>query len=326
MNKENAASGMGVKVGTMPFELKTQGYYGYFDDWITDTDTLKIANNRASAATPPSGATGSLTTLSSTSIQWLITAEGNVKNYVASNTDEDNIGIRPGTFGKMTFSVVPKEQETVSISFKISLEPYKTVYQTQVVDGETVYVYADGADTPNELAPVSVANNADYADANKYIASHIMFFKGRTGEVGNYKYSGLITPGETFALVYDEDTASYTSELTFSKSGDDLTEKEFTIYWVWPETLAEAVLPETMQNKGSHAITNGTEIISKLQNDPTAFLMGYNSANDTNGTSNANLSQAVIKNYYSKLSSEYNDADQEIGDNIGYILLTLEAF
>ena len=325
MNRDVGTSGMSITTTTLPFELKTAGYYGYYDDWITDENVAKIAANRSSATVPPAGESGTLTTGSSAAIQWLVTDESNAKNYVEANTTEENKGIRPGSFGKMTFWVVPKTNETVSVNFKISLEPFKTVYQTSGTGANEVYVYEPGSDTPVELQPVSVAGNADYAEAITYISTHILFFKTRTESNGVYTYSDLITLGEEFTLVYDEDTETYASELTFDKDGDDLLEEELTIYWIWPETLAEAVLPENQQKTGYHAISSGTEVVTKLQSNPGAFLKGYNSSADTNGTADADLTQAVIKTYYSKLSSEYNDADQEIGDNIGYLLLTLEA-
>ena len=325
-NDSVSSDGMGIRVGSSPFELKTVGYYGYYDNYLPG-DFTKVANNLASAAQPPSGEYSSLSTANGSSIQWLITADSNAKNYVTSSTNEDNKGIRPGTSGEMKFWIVPKDQQTINVKFKLEITPYINNY---VLDENGNYTFAEGSDAPIEDTPISIAGNSNYTTVLNYLVSHIMFFKNRTevtpqsGE-SYYTYSDLITLDNDFDLVYDSTNHVYTSTLTFSSEESVLQDKELSIYWVWPETLAEAILPEAKQNPGYHAICTGDEILNKLKANPSYFLKGYNAATDTDNTTNANLTKSVIEQYYSRLSVEYNNADQEIGDNIGYIMLTLSA-
>lgn len=322
-NDSVSAGGMGVRVGTSPFELKTVGYYGYYDDYLPSDYVKKDSIINVA----DSGTRTELSTANGASIQWLITADNNAKNYITSSTKDDNKGIRPGTSGEMKFWVVPKEQQTITIRFKLEATPYKTNYK---VDNDGNYIFSSGASVPDEDPPISIATDPNYANVRNYLNSHILFFKHRTEvtpQSGDsyYTYSDLISLGEEFDLVYDTTNSVYTNTLTFDINDGDLQEKPLSIYWVWPETLAEAILPEAKQNSGNHAVCTDNEIINKLKDNPSYFLKDYNAASDTDNTANSDLSKDIIGQFYSRLSVEYNNADQEIGDNIGYIMLTLSA-
>ena len=326
MSREVSAGSMAITTATSPFELKTKGYYGYYDDYL-DEGVEKIADDLETAGLPPSGTNSELTTNGNT-IQWLITDTYNAKNYVTSSTKDDDKGIRPGTSGEMKFWVVSKGSRTINICFRLTVSPFKTNY---ILDESGNYVFSEGATTPDESTPISIATDDDYTDVRNYLFSHILFFKKRTlvepaSGSSYYTYSDLISLDEDFNLVYDSVNNIYTSTLTFDvDEGDVLQDKPLSIYWVWPETLAEAVLPENSQETGHHAVCTGDEIINKLKANPSYFLKDYNAASDTGNTANADLTKEIIKQYYPRLSLEYNNADQEIGDNVGYILLSLAA-
>ena len=322
MNKNVETNGMGVQVSVTPFELKTVGYYGYYDDWLS-SGTGKIAESREEAPKPPSGTIETISTEYNATIQWLITAEDNAKNYVTDNTDEDEVGIRPGSSGSLKFSVVPRERETINIRFKLDVIPYRTVYQT---DGSGT-VIIDDDNRPIELAP-EIITEPD--EAVTYLNNHVLFFKNRTGTVGNYVYSDLIPLNEAFELVfvpYAGGGGTYSDSLTFDKNNGELQEKEFTIYWVWPETFAEFALRANQQTGGSRPVCgdDNLETFNKLKLNPGNHLDGYNRATDTDNTPDESLTQDILKTHYSKLSLEYNNADQKIGDNIGYFVLQLTA-
>lgn len=326
MNKETNATSGGVRIATSQFELKTAGYYGYYDDYLP-SDVTKVATDRNAAQQPPSGTTSTLTTANGSNIQWLIAADYNANNYITSATKDEDKGIRPGSSGEMKFWVVSKGARTINITFKIEIVPYRTNY---VIGNDGNYVFSPGSDTPDESTPISIATDNDYADVRNYLYSHLLFFKKRTTvtpQSGSayYTYSDLIPLGSDFELVYDSVNKRYTSTLTFTLDGETLQDEPLSIYWVWPETLAEAVLPEAKQNAGSHAVCTGDEVLDRLKANPNYYLKGYNAATDTEGTVDANLTKDIIAQYYSRLSVEYNNADQEIGDNVGYILLTLSA-
>ena len=318
INKGTVSSGMGVTVNCSSFDLKTTGYYGYFDDWL-DTDVGRIAEDLATAGLPTSGTNGSITTENSATIQWLVTDSSNTKNYVTPGTESDNIGIRPGSFGELSFSVVPKEQETVTISFNIEIVPYRANYRRDN-DGNLIYDPQTGL--PEEDEPTLIE---DDPDAVTYLMSHVLFFRDRTtGSAGNYVYSDLIPLNDSFYLVPGNN--GYVGTLTFAKVNDVLQDREFTIYWVWPETLAEAVLPSTQQASGKYPICSDDdpEIFNFVKDDLGSYLMGFNAETDL-GSASATITQTAIKNHYSKLSAEYNNADQSIGDTVGCFILRLTA-
>ena len=323
MSRSVEGTDASMTAADLPFDIKTVGYYGYYDDYLP-TEYTKL--NKTTNA--PGATSGTLTTGSSSSIQWLITADKNTNNYITSSTKEDAKGIRPGTSGEMKFWIVPKESETINIRFKLSIDPYKANYKLDASGN----IITDENNIPLQNAPTSIANDSNYATVISYLKSHVLFFKRRNPvkksdntTFSHYIYSDLIPLDTEFNLVFDDESETYVNTLTFTLDGSEYQDEPFYIYWVWPETLAEAVLPETMQNNGKHSLCPDGEIFDEFKKNPALFLNGYNSTDDTNGTANADLTQALVYQYYSKLSLEYNNADQEIGDNIGYFVLELNA-
>lgn len=59
----------------------------------------------------------------------------------------------------------------------------------------------------------------------RYVRSHIMMFTDRTGENGNYTYSGYIAPGEEVSKAVTADN------IVEDKNGESLYKA--TVYWVW---------------------------------------------------------------------------------------------
>ena len=204
--------------------------------------------------------------------------------------------------------------------------PYKTVYE---IDGSGNYVFSSGSVLPNELPPESVEDDNTYSEVKNYIKTHIMFFKKKTehgsGTSAYVSYSGLIQPDEDFELVYDSENEIYTANLSFEETGGILQDKPLSIYWVWPETLAEALLSEANQNPGRHAVCDTDEIRTEFKKNPSLFLKDYDKDRDAAGTADSNITESTIIDHYPKLSIEYNNADQDIGDEIGYILVQLSA-
>jgi hypothetical protein len=313
INKNVNGSSARITIDDLPFELKVQGYYGYSDDWLS-SEYYRIANTYSAAPQPTADPAQTLSTSGHGSIQWLMTQNYNAKNYVTSSTKDEDIGIRPGSSGELKFWVASKGSASVDISFKLHLTPYVVEYEKE--NGE-YKLDANGKLIEDRI--ISVEEDDDYDAIVDYLKSHVMFFK----KCENGKYSGLITLDQEFSLVYNSTEQRYVDELTFETENGIYQDAPFSIYWVWPETLAEAVLPQSMQKNGAQAISpdNNTEVLDKLVSSPGKFLKGF-TANDVESQS---ITQNIIYRYYKKLGVEYNEADQEIGDNIGYLLLELSA-
>lgn len=272
MNKNDDVTGGNMKSASVPFELKTEGSEGFLDSYL-DSSYKRLDSD-----------SGVLTTADGQSIQWLVTDGYNAKNYKDSETKEDNTGIHPGSRGTLHFWIVPKDQETIKVNYNLKITPYKKQYSTDS-DGKTDY---DADPSPVALGE-SDKNLADYVD------SHILFFRHYDGKY----YSDMI----------DDD---FKEEIKFAEnSSGELQPYEVTVYWVWPETLGEAVLANS--SKGVICETkNGTnEVLKMLNENPSGFLKGYKGDK---------LAQEYITQHYSTLSIQYNNADEDIGDYIMFLM------
>mgnify|MGYP006899719161 FL=1 len=85
-----------------------------------------------------------------------------------------------------------------------------------------------------------------------------------------------------------------------------------TVYWVWPETLGEAVLENSSKGVICQTINGTNEVLKKLNKDPGGFLKGY--------YGESKLTQDDITKNYSRLSIQYNNADEDIGDYIMFLM------
>lgn len=271
MNKNADVTGGDMKSVSLPFELKTEGTEGFLDSCL-DSSYKRLGAD-----------SGVLTTADGQSIQWLVTKEYNANNYKDSETNEDGTGIHPGSNGTLRFWIVPKEQQTIKVNYNLKITPYKKQYPT-TTDGKTDY---DVEPSPVALGE-SDKNLADYVD------SHILFFR----HYDETYYSDMI----------DDD---FKEEIKFTENDGELQPYEVTVYWVWPETLGEAVLENSGKGVICQTIKGTSEVLNKLNENPGGFLKGY--------YGESKLTQDDITKNYSKLSIQYNNADEDIGDYIMFL-------
>lgn len=271
MNKNADVTGGDMKSVSLPFELKTEGTEGFLDSCL-DSSYKRLGAD-----------SGVLTTADGQSIQWLVTKENNANNYKDSETNEDDTGIHPGSNGTLRFWIVPKEQQTIKVNYNLKITPYKKQYPTDS-DGKTNY---DAEPSPVALGE-SDKNLADYVD------SHILFFRHYDGKY----YSDMIDD-------------NFEEEIKFTENdGGELQPYEVTVYWVWPETLGEAVLANSSKGVICQTIKGTNEVLKKLNENPSGFLKDYEGGK---------LTQDDITKNYSRLSIQYNNADEDIGDYIMFL-------
>lgn len=272
MNKNADVTGGDMKSVSLPFELKTEGTEGFLDSCL-DSSYKRLGAD-----------SGVLTTADGQSIQWLVTKKNNANNYKDSETNEDGTGIHPGSNGTLRFWIVPKEQQTIKVNYNLKITPYKKQYPTYS-DGKTDY---DAEPSPVALGE-SDKNLADYVD------SHILFFRHYDGKY----YSGMI----------DDD---FKEEIKFAENSDgELQPYEVTVYWVWPETLGNAVLENSSKGVICKTTDGTNEVLEKLNKNPGGFLKDYEGE--------SKLTQDDITKNYSRLSIQYNNADEDIGDYIMFL-------
>ena len=185
--------------------------------------------------------------------------------------------------------MIPANTETLNLQFTLDLTGFRN----------DVY----SPDSYDELTALD-ENDADYTTLTNLLDGHILFFREKDAD-GNY--SGLI-----------DDTFTENIQFTKDQSGE-LDPYPMTIYWVWPNTFEEAMLTDADLNGEQKSICNSTELLDKFAEDPDHFLYGYEVPND------ATLDASYVREQKTLLSRAYNDADQEIGDEVGYLLVELTA-
>lgn len=272
MNKNDYITGSNMKSSALPFELKTEGVKGFLDSYL-DSSYKKLESDSS----------GVLTTNDEQSIQWLVTEDYNANNYKDNDTNEDDIGIHPGSHGSLHFWIVPKERQTIKINYNLKITPYKKQYPN-TTDGKTDY--------DAEPSPVALGDSDNTLAA--YVDSHILFFRHYDGEY----YSDMI----------DDD---FEEEINFTQKNGKLQPYEVNVYWVWPETLGEAVLANSSKGVICQTKNDTNEVLEKLNKKPSAFLKGYEGDK---------LTQEYITQHYSTLSIQYNNADEDIGNYIMFLI------
>ena len=104
---------------------------------------------------------------------------------------------------------------------------------------------------------------------------------------------------------------NFEEEINFTKNENgELQPCEVTVYWVWPETLGEAVLENSSKGVICQTINGTNEVLKKLNKDPGGFLKDYEGGK---------LTQDDITKNYSRLSIQYNNSDEDIGDYIMFL-------
>lgn len=276
---------------------------------------------------------------------WLMSDESNFGNYSYENVEERIGGIKPGSYGKVTFNVTPLI-DTLDLQFTFDVIGYHS--------SDSMFNESSNSDNqPLTLTPLSEmgSNKADIAG---YLDGHILLFEDRdpvyetttitdpeTGEesvvntnrILRYTYSGLIATNEDMQRVLKN------TEKTHFTGKDTTT--PVVIYWVWPNTLSTLVDVGTKDDVEPFCTGDDlTAVTTYVLEHPTYFLKGYvadtsdeetpeeNNAEEGGGeesTSSNALTLSDIVNDYVSYSDMYDMADNDIGMNVSYILLKLTA-
>ncbi len=293
MNKDVGTSGMGVKVGPLPFELKTSGSTGLYDGFLDDT---------------VSGYGSGSTTAESAGIKWKLTSASNVENlYSESGTptsaqfneitrsDSEQYGLNPGDSGTLEFSIIPNTPP-VSVSFKLEVTGYKASFDSS------------NYKTDDDLVLVS-----DSA-VNNYKSSHILFFY-----VGEDNKKHLLTP-DGFDVNNISVETSKTLYWVWIPTLQQILDADIeALEEDAAKTASKEVRRYFFENPSYFLKATGTE----------SFTFAVEKQNDINAEEAAIIANigtyALNGRNYSHYAGMYNDADQTIGDNINYILIELLA-
>ena len=259
---------------------------------------------------------------------WLMTDEANFGNYQSS------IGIKPGSYGKVTFNVTPLVDE-IDLQFTFDVIGYHSSDSTFSNENES-----------SELTLTPVASmGSKGADIAEYLNGHILLFENRTpvyettivtdpetGEetitntqnILRYVYSGLIETDEDMKRVLKN-----TAKTQFSGKN---TERPVDIYWIWPNTLGTLIDVSSRDDVQEIPLCTGdelTKVTNYVLSHPQYFFKGYitSTSDDPNDetVSGSSLTLEAITDDYEIYGDMYDMADNDIGMNVNYILLKLTA-
>lgn len=223
---------------------------------------------------------------------WLVDSTNNLNNNI-------NDGIMPGSSGTMTVYVTPLIDE-ITLEFTLQTVGYRTE-----IDGDSVEM-------------TEMRNSA--GEPAYFLSGHLLLFENK---IGNY-YTDFIAVDAAgkrkFSRTFKRSELSSKGVDTDSENGNDAFEVK--IHWIWPETLDTLVFSS---NSGAEMICDKDavaeegefndykKVINSICNNPQYYLKGV--AAGTVYTEPQLLGRNAM----------YNDADQDIGMNVEYVLLRLSA-
>ena len=205
----------------------------------------------------------------------------------------ENGTIEPGNSGKLEFYVLPKDTSAHEFSFTLTVKGYK--------ESDGKYIQMSNSDKFYKL-----------------LSGHIQFFSSYDGE----KYSNPLTATATAEGI----TINGLKRSTIKNE----TQKQVTIYWVWPYYVGDMILPD-----GNGKLSNDekkTLFTDDLRNTIAGELAdnyGKYFENPIDETSKGKIAEMVKGNIdetaYNVIYTAYNNADKYIGENGEYILVQLSA-
>lgn len=307
MNKDVTGSGMSISTTAGLFELKTSGSEGLYDDYIT-----RIDNEYSD---------GSQTTPSSPKLILQLTNDNQMENLWKKNTppsqgDLDDIkqiestqyGLSPGDCGVLKFSIVPvyEDSESFNVLIKPVISCYKTEYYTA---NDTGHTPGHQKDSITAMDPSNTAEAAAIGFTNTHISMYYMADENNDDV-------------DEMHLISDE--GFVVNNIT--------SETVVEIYWFWPKELIN-ILNLDIEDMDS---SGAAELRKELFASPDDYLEKINVSDDfssivisESGTESARNTKAqeIVNSptTYSYYSNRYNNADQTIGDKVGYIMVEIIA-
>lgn len=234
-------------------------------------------------------------------------------------------GLEPNSCGKLTFWIVAKEAGTFDPEFEFQIDGFHAVTHDEARGNTTVTIVdqlfeinedlSDHSDVDDSL---TASAEAEKIRALEYVRSHILFFRDKDA---NGYYSGFLGNSRSFRL---SDIYPASGGTTFTKG----EKKQVTIYWKWANTFEQMIYDASYtEYEPILALASSddrTALLTYLQPSNSSMFFGLTDAQVTaylaavQGNDEDAAEEAI-----EALSIAYNDADQEIGDMIQYILIEM---
>ena len=324
------ATGAAIRPADMPFDLAAAGIESNASADRGTYDELLTVSPGASREIK--GKKYWSTDGSHTSICWAVTPGSNM-----NNTSEDGkpTGIEPGSYGKMTFYIIPNKDGPLKVTLELVLAGYQIADDKK--NAENV--------TKNDLTEVTDPS------LQQLLEGHILLFAGYNEKAGCYK--GWISRD---AGVWRMSLGSGTEAAVLESKSGKLTwnntnaQKDnaypVTIYWIWPERLESYLRkadgysgknpllfpenPSSEENALSALPENLFATMSKVEKNSSSnrYFRWEDSAKFQENVTKDTLSQIREKfnpALYSMVAAYYDSADQYLGKNVQYVQLKLDA-
>ena len=303
----NKVQSMGTQLGAMdtPFELKTSGGAGLYDDYFLLFDTEYRIKEQTDG--------------SNQKIIWQLSAQSHMDNYwtedgTPTKDDLDQIksiessayGLSPGDYGQIKFTIVPKNN---SNTFSVRVYPETTCFKVgyySVDNPEQGQIAGYQDDT---FVKMDISEESD-KEALKLLSGHLLFFYEVDTDGDGVKERQLIKEDGIHIENISEET-------------------EVVIYWVWPESLS-GIIDENVDGldaAGAYSLKH------YFFEHPDLFLKKDENDDFTDITIEAEATAEEVdeksekitmdKLSYARYRMMYNEADQIIGTNVGYVFLEM---
>ena len=206
------------------------------------------------------------------------------------NTNIDSKALRPGAYGTLQFYLLPGEED-YTLSFDIILQ---------------------GARLKTDGSLETIAESDADGEVLDLLKGHILIFSS----CENGKYSGRIKPGEH---VYSYSTLEHSDEKIVAEGE---TKYPITFYWIWPKTFAQMVLLDGATKLHGKGIFDDPlerqAMLDDMDENPGFYFKGLSAGYARNRLASYRVVPV-------ELSDAYNDADQEIGESVRYVVIELIA-
>lgn len=324
------ATGVAIRPADMPFDLAAAGTEsnasadrGMYDELLTVSP---------GASREIDGKKYWSTDGSHTSICWAVTPESNM-----NNTGEDGkpTGIEPGSYGKMTFYIIPNKDGPLKVTLELVLAGYQIADDKK--NAENV--------TKNDLTEVTDPS------LQQLLEGHILLFAGYNEKAGCYK-GWISRDAGVWRMSLGSGTEAAVLEVKSGKltwnntNAQKDTAYPVTIYWIWPERLESylrkadgysgknpLLFPEDLssEDKALSALPeNLFETMGEVEENSSSnrYFRWEDSAKFQENVTKDTLSQIREKfnpALYSMVAAYYDSADQYLGKNVQYVQLKLDA-
>lgn len=324
------ATGVAIRPADMPFDLAAAGTEssvsadrGMYDELLTVSP---------GASREIKGKKYWSTDGSHTSICWAVTPESNM-----NNTGEDGkpTGIEPGSYGKMTFYIIPNKDGPLKVTLELVLAGYQIADDKK--NAENV--------TKNDLTEVTDPS------LQQLLEGHILLFAGYNEKAGCYK-GWISRDAGVWRMSLGSGTEAAVLEVKSGKLTWNNTDAQkdtaypVTIYWIWPERLESylrkadgysgknpLLFPENLSSEENALLAlpeNLFATMSKVEKNSSSnrYFRWEDSAKFQENVTKDTLSQIREKfnpALYSMVAAYYDSADQYLGKNVQYVQLKLDA-